>query len=208
MAKLDKYLTPNTIYIVGIVTQIKYKLVFCAKGSGWKKTHDGIYLIPFDVVTTRVKRGEKILDGAKRTISEELSGNAELFNFRENSVGILSDTAILSEIITEENPPPAYIGIHRKAISTESSVDAFTNNFIYAAKSDSDNFKIGNMQTLFAFPPTLLRKIMLGGLTIGEAKEEGLEIPASKIEIPDDSIIVPQKNLQEFVNFMKHTAKQ
>ncbi len=207
MATIQKYLTQNTDYMVGIITQNQGKFVFGAQVNGWKQNEAGQYLVPFDVVMFRAKREETMIEAAKRIALEEIGANIELINLRGNQVGILTDLTFLFDGFEGQGTNPAYIRIFKKATSSKVNAEAYINHFIYSAKAEEINFKSANMQALFCTPPALLRKIMTGKLTVGEAKAEGLVIADPKVEIPDDSIFIPQNNTIEFIRFMRESSK-
>ncbi len=207
MANIDKYLTPNTDYMIGIVTQAQGKFTFGAQVNGWNKNLEGVYLVPFDLIMFRAKRDETIVEGAARVANEEIGTGIELANLRGNNVGIMTDMTFLFEPFEGEGINPAYISIKRKATSSKINAEAYTNNFVFSAKAENPSFKSANMQALFNTPPALLRKIMTNKCTIGEAVAEGLEIFDAKIEIPEDSILTPQNNFLEFIRFMRESSK-
>ncbi len=207
MATIQKYMTPNTDFMIGIIAQMQAKLVFGAQVNGWQQNADGVYLVPFDLVLFRAKRDESIVDNAKRIAIEEVGQNVALANLKGDQVGIMTDTTFLIETFTDSDINPAYISIHKKATSSKVNADAYSNNFVYSAKASDNNLKSANMQALFATPPALLRKIISNKYTVKEAIGEGLEILDPKIEIPEDSIFIAQKNLLEFVKFMREVAR-
>ncbi len=208
MAKIDKYLTGNTEFIVGIITQFEGCFLFGVKTNKWFKDEQGRYQIPLDLVMFQPKRGESIINCANRILKEEIGGDTSLTNLRtDKRVGIITKETLSSDSLEDEGVVPAYISIRRNAYAANTSSSTFTNYFIYSAKTNNKKFKILNMQSLFCVSGGLLKKLAAGNLTMGQALAEGLSVVETKIQIPDDSVIVPQKSFRDFMKFIQSISK-
>ena len=208
MPTLEKYLTPNTDYFVSLVAQSKGKFIFCTEVKGWQKNNNDKYLIPFDLVTVKVKRDETVQQALARLCEEEIGDPiTEITNMKQGQTAIMTDLTFIFETIEGEKSPPAYIVISKKATSSKVNSEAYSNTFVYSGKTDAGDLKSANMQALFKIPPVLLKKIMAGNYTIGEGIKEGMEVIDPKVQIPEDSVFEPRIDVSEFMRFLKESVR-